>query len=111
MSFNTNKVFDLIIIGGGQSASLCLLPPQNGSGLPDPRQPGDLLGLLVAGLGSLTLLSPAEHSSLPGWMMPKSKTTAFPKKKEVIDYLCRYEKRYKIPVHRPIIVKRVEKSG
>lgn len=112
MSFNTNKVFDLIIIGGGQSALACayylrrtdldylILDNQEACG-----------GSWLQVWDSLTLFSPAEHSSLPGWMMPKSKTVAFPKKKEVIDYLCRYEKRYKIPVHRPVNVKRVEKSG
>lgn len=105
-----NKIYDLIIIGGGQSALACgyylrrtdldyiILDNQKECG-----------GAWLHGWDSLTLFSPAEHSSLPGWMMPKSKNE-FPTKEEVIDYVCEYEKRYKLPVKRPDKVQNVEKK-
>src|SRR5690606_6877259 len=57
---------------------------------------------------SLTLFSPAEHSSLPGWLMPPYKDQ-FPSRNHVIDYLCQYEQRYKFPVERPVKVNEVPK--
>jgi len=42
--------------------------------------------------------------------MPESEGT-FPKKEEVIDYLCAYEKRYNLPIHRPVWVDRIVKEG
>jgi thioredoxin reductase len=54
----------------------------------------------------LTLFSPAEHSSLPGWLMPKSENL-FPLKQEVIDYLCQYEKRYELPIERSVTVENI----
>lgn len=105
------KIYDLIIIGGGQSALACgyylrrtdldyiILDNQEKCG-----------GAWQHGWDSLTLFSPAEHSSLPGWMMPKSENE-FPTKDEVIDYVCQYEKRYKLRVERPYEVKSVEKDS
>jgi thioredoxin reductase len=55
---------------------------------------------------SLTLFSPAQHSSLPGWLMPKSENL-FPLKQEVIDYLCQYEKRYELPIERSVTVENI----
>ncbi|WKV13084.1 ArsO family NAD(P)H-dependent flavin-containing monooxygenase [Marivirga harenae] len=108
----SNKhIYDLIIIGGGQSALACgyylrrtgldyiILDNQEECG-----------GAWQKAWDSLTLFSPAEHSSLPGWLMPQSKNE-FPSKKEVIDYVCQYEKRYKIPVERPVEVKEVGKES
>lgn len=105
------KIYDVIIIGGGQSALTCgyylrrtnleyvILDNQENCG-----------GAWQHGWDSLTLFSPAEHSSLPGWLMPKS-DNEFPTKEEVIDYVCQYEKRYKLPVERPFEVKVVEKES
>jgi cation diffusion facilitator CzcD-associated flavoprotein CzcO len=105
------KIYDVIIIGGGQSALACgyylrrtdldylILDNQEKCG-----------GAWQQSWDSLTLFSPAEHSSLPGWMMPKSQNE-FPTKEEVIDYVCQYEKRYKLPVERPYDVKAVEKES
>ncbi len=102
---------DILVIGGGQSALACgyylrrtnlnylLLDQQESCG-----------GAWLHGWDSLSLFSPAEQSSLPGWWMPKPKE-GFPSKSEVIDYLCRYEKRYKIPVQRSVKVKQVRKEG
>jgi cation diffusion facilitator CzcD-associated flavoprotein CzcO len=105
------KIYDVIIIGGGQSALACgyylrrtdleyvILDNQEKCG-----------GAWQHGWESLTLFSPAEHSSLPGWLMPKSENE-FPTREEVIDYLCQYEKRYKLPIERAVEAKDVEKEA
>lgn len=102
--------YDVLIIGGGQSALACayflrrtalsylILDDQPKSG-----------GAWQHSWDSLTLFSPSEYSSLPGWMMPKSKGK-FPSRQEVIDYLTAYEDRYKIQVQRPIKVFNVRKT-
>lgn len=105
-----NEVYDAIIIGGGQSGlasayylrrkniKYCLLDAESSCG-----------GSWQEYWDSLTLFSPAEHSSLPGWRMPESEGV-FPTKDEVIDYLCQYEKRYDFPIHRSVRVESVEKA-
>ncbi|MDZ7846987.1 MAG: NAD(P)-binding domain-containing protein [Owenweeksia sp.] len=105
------KILDLIIIGGGQSALACgyylrrtdidyvTLDAESSCG-----------GAWQHAWKSLTLFSPAEHSSLPGWMMPESEGE-FPSREEVISYLCDYEKRYKLPVQRPVKVLEVSKNN
>jgi len=105
------KIYDVIIIGGGQSALACgyylrrtdldyvILDNQENCG-----------GSWQHAWESLTLFSPSEHSSLPGWLMPKSKNE-FPTKEEVIDYVCQYEKRYKLSVERPVEVKNIERES
>lgn len=103
--------YDVIIIGGGQSGlaaayflrrsglTYIILDNQTTCG-----------GAWQHGWDSLTLFSPSEYSSLPGWLMPKS-GNEFPARNEVIDYLCRYEKWYKFSVERPVEVKDVKKEG
>lgn len=95
---------ELVIIGGGQSALACgyylrrtaidytILDAEPTCG-----------GSWQHAWDSLTLFSPSEHSSLPGWLMPKTKNE-FPTREEVIDYLCQYEQRYQLPVERPVEV-------
>ncbi|WP_296622982.1 ArsO family NAD(P)H-dependent flavin-containing monooxygenase [Marivirga sp.] len=105
------KLYDVIIIGGGQSALACgyyLRRTDLDYVILDNQE--DCGGAWQHGWDSLTLFSPAEHSSLPGWLMPKS-DNEFPTKEEVIDYVCQYEKRYKLPVERPFEVKNVEKES
>lgn len=55
---------------------------------------------------SLRLFSPAEASSLPGMLLPHIGTD-FPTRDEVISYLRSYEKRYDLPILRPVTVRRV----
>ena len=55
---------------------------------------------------SLWLFSPAAYSSLPGWPMPPHPDT-FPPVDHVIAYLRDYEKRYDLPVQRPVVVRDV----
>jgi len=105
-----NQAYDLIIIGGGQSALACayflrrsnlnyiLLDNQDKCG-----------GAWLHAWDALTLFSPSQFSSLPGWMMPKSKGE-YPNREEVIGYLCEYEKRYNIPIKRPVEIIEVTKE-
>jgi cation diffusion facilitator CzcD-associated flavoprotein CzcO len=80
-------VYDVIIIGGGQSGLACayylrrtklnylILDEQENCG-----------GAWQKTWDSLRLFSPADHSSLPGWLMPKNED-GFPPKDHVINYL------------------------
>ncbi|MEX0812323.1 MAG: ArsO family NAD(P)H-dependent flavin-containing monooxygenase [Chitinophagales bacterium] len=104
-------IYDIIIVGGGQSALACgyylrrtnlkylILDAEKKCG-----------GAWLHTWDTLTLFSPAKHSSLPGWPMPESENH-FPAREEVIDYLCAYEKRYELPVERPIKVREVVCDG
>ena len=101
------EILDGIVIGGGQSGlasgyylrrhklNFLILDKEEKCG-----------GAWLHAWDSLTLFSPAEHSSLPGWLMPKSENL-FPLKQEVIDYLCQYEKRYELPIERPVTVENI----
>ncbi|ELR68426.1 monooxygenase, putative [Fulvivirga imtechensis AK7] len=103
------KHFDVIVIGGGQSGlavgyylrrtglSYVILDDQEKAG-----------GAWLQTWDSLKLFSPAEHSSLPGWVMPKD-TEEYPRKDHVIQYLKDYEVRYKLPIERPVSVMGVQK--
>lgn len=106
-----SKMYDLIIVGGGQSALACAyyLRRKNVEYiiLDDQEKCG---GSWNKAWDSLTLFSPPEHSSLPGWQMPKSKGE-FPTKDETIDYLCQYESRYDIAIQRAVKVDSINKNN
>lgn len=106
-----NDILDTIIIGGGQSALACAYffrrTNLNYLILDDNPEPG---GAWLQAWDSLSLFSPAEFSSLPGYLMPKSEHT-YPTRQEVISYLKTYEERYKFPVERPVHVKDVCFNG
>ncbi|MGV4983167.1 ArsO family NAD(P)H-dependent flavin-containing monooxygenase [Streptomyces sp. NRAIS4] len=53
---------------------------------------------------SLSLFSPAAYSSLPGRLMPPQTGTTYPGAQHVVEYLADYEKRYELPVKRPVRV-------
>lgn len=95
------NTYDVIVIGGGQSAlaTAYFLKKENISFLilDSNIGPG---GAWTRTWNSLKLFSPKEYSSLPGWMMPPTKET-YPSKKEIINYLSEYEKRYGFEVKRP----------
>jgi cation diffusion facilitator CzcD-associated flavoprotein CzcO len=76
--------------------------------LDDQPAPG---GAWPHGWASLRLFSPAEASSLPGWLMPRPADQGFPARDAVIDYLMQYEQRYALPVRRPVRVAAVRRSG
>ncbi|WP_107305715.1 ArsO family NAD(P)H-dependent flavin-containing monooxygenase, partial [Streptomyces scabiei] len=60
---------------------------------------------------SLRLFSPAAYSSLPGRLMPSQTGQTYPDAQHVVDYLADYEKRYELPVERPVSVVGVHRDG
>lgn len=104
-------IFDVIVIGAGQSGLACGYylnrADLNFKILDNQEKCG---GAWLHTWDSLNLFSPAEHSSLPGWLMPTSREK-FPSKEEVVGYLCNYEARYKLPVERPVHVKKIIREG
>ena len=93
------------VIGGGQAAlavgyylrrrtdlSFVILDSEDGPG-----------GAWRHGWDSLRGFSPARYSSLPGRLMPGGEDK-YPTRDEVVNYLADYEKRYELPVRRPVRV-------
>ncbi|MCG0066198.1 MULTISPECIES: ArsO family NAD(P)H-dependent flavin-containing monooxygenase [Streptomyces] len=60
---------------------------------------------------SLRLFSPAAYSSLPGRLMPPQNGATYPDAQHVVEYLADYEKRYELPVERPVRVLGVHRDG
>ncbi|MFJ8537257.1 ArsO family NAD(P)H-dependent flavin-containing monooxygenase [Streptomyces sp. NPDC093591] len=60
---------------------------------------------------SLRLFSPAAYSSLPGRLMPPQAGETYPEAQHVVQYLADYEKRYELPVERPVRVLGVHRDG
>ncbi|NYH18790.1 ArsO family NAD(P)H-dependent flavin-containing monooxygenase [Paraburkholderia bryophila] len=100
---------DVTVIGGGQSALAVAYFLRRASlsylVLDDQPVPG---GAWQHAWDSLHLFSPAQWSSLPGWLMPAT-PEQFPARDHVIRYLAEYEKRYDIPVRRPVDVTTVSR--
>jgi len=104
------KSYDVVVIGGGQ-AGLSLGYYLRRSGLSyvildDQSRAG---GAWLNGWESLKLFSPAQWSSLPGWLFPGN-PARYPTRDEVVSYLEQYEERYKLPVERPVSVTSVKSS-
>jgi putative flavoprotein involved in K+ transport len=103
---------DVLVIGAGQSG-LAVGYYLRRAGLAfklldDQAVPG---GAWPHGWNSLRLFSPADASSLPGWLMPRPADNGFPIRDAVIDYLTQYEQRYALSVHRPVRVEAVRRSS
>lgn len=60
---------------------------------------------------SLHLFSPAAYSSLPGRLMTPQPGQTYPDAQHVVEYLTDYEKRYELPVERPVRVSGVHRDG
>ncbi|MGC4947124.1 ArsO family NAD(P)H-dependent flavin-containing monooxygenase [Streptomyces sp. DT224] len=60
---------------------------------------------------SLHLFSPAEHSSLPGRLMPAQAGETYPGAGHVVDYLADYEQRYDLPVQQGTRVDAVRRDA
>lgn len=106
---SANVSIDVAIIGGGQSAlATAYFLRRAGIDyvvLDDQPAPG---GAWQHTWDSLHLFSPAQWSSLPGWLMPAT-SEQYPSRDHVIRYLTDYEKRYEIPVRRPLDVTSVSR--
>lgn len=106
-SARTAVDIDVVVIGGGQSAlavghylrrtalSFVLLD--------DASSPG---GAWTRAWESLRLFSPAQWSSLPGYLLPRT-AEEYPTRDEVIAYLAEYERRYALPIERLVLIDRV----
>lgn len=104
-------VYDVIVIGGGQAGlSVGYYLRRTGLNyaiLDGQSEPG---GAWLHGWDSLRLFSPAQWSSIPGWLFP-GKHDRYPTRDEVVSYLTEYEKRYQLPVIRPVAVTAVRRDG
>ncbi|WP_171110474.1 MULTISPECIES: ArsO family NAD(P)H-dependent flavin-containing monooxygenase [Streptomyces] len=60
---------------------------------------------------SLRLFSPAAFSSLPGRLMPAQTGETYPDAQHVVEYLTDYEKRYELPIERPVRALGVHRDG
>jgi putative flavoprotein involved in K+ transport len=104
---------DVVVIGGGQAA-LAVGYYLRRTGvryalLDDQTSPG---GAWQHTWPSLRLFSPPQWSSLPGWLMPRDPShgrDAYPTRGEALAYLAEYERRYDIPVRRPVHVTTVRR--
>lgn len=102
---------DVVVIGAGQAGlaagyylrrtnlSWAILDTEDGPG-----------AAWRHGWDSLRLFSPAQWSSLPGWPMPPS-LDGTPGRDDVIAYFAAYERRYQLPVERPVRVIAVRRAG
>jgi putative flavoprotein involved in K+ transport len=95
---------DVVVVGGGQAglaAGYYLRRTRLSFAILDANpHPG---GAWTHAWESLTLFSPALWSSLPGMPMPGGERH-YPSRDEVIAYLAAYERRFELPVHRPVRV-------
>ncbi|WP_329791179.1 ArsO family NAD(P)H-dependent flavin-containing monooxygenase [Lentzea sp. DG1S-22] len=101
---------DVVVIGGGQAGLAAAFHLRRAGVdhvvLDAQPVPG---GAWPHAWNSLRLFSVARHSSLPGWPMPPF-PDGYPTARHVADYLAAYEKRYDIPVLRPVQVTSVTRD-
>ena len=102
-----------MVIGGGQAALATgyylRRTPLRFTLLDDQSEPG---GAWRHAWPSLRLFSPAQWSSLPGWLMPRDDDApdGYPSREAVLRYLAEYERRYALPVERPVHVRAVDRG-
>lgn len=103
-----NEVFDVIVIGGGQAGLACgyyLSKTKLNYLIIDKYEYEG--GAWQYTWDSLKLFSPSNHSSLPGWFMPKT-IEEYPTKYEVIKYLNDYAIKFKLNIQHGLEVINVE---
>ncbi|WP_338747645.1 ArsO family NAD(P)H-dependent flavin-containing monooxygenase [Janibacter alittae] len=95
---------DIVVIGGGQAGLACgyYLRRAGLDHLILDRQ-GSAGGAWQSTWPSLRLFSSSAHSSLPGRPMPPHPDT-FPPVEHAVSYLSEYERRYDLPIERPVRV-------
>jgi cation diffusion facilitator CzcD-associated flavoprotein CzcO len=106
----TLRSADVVVVGGGQ-AGLAVGFYLRRSGLSHvilDAQPAPG-GAWRGAWESLRLFSPAQWSSLPGWLMPGG-ADEYPTRADVLAYLAEYERRYALPIERPVRVTAVRRD-
>ncbi|WP_412069747.1 ArsO family NAD(P)H-dependent flavin-containing monooxygenase [Rubrivirga sp. IMCC43871] len=112
---------DVVVIGGGQAALALgyhlireLRTTDATLALVDDRpSPG---GAWQGTWDSLRLFSPAEWSSLPGYLLPRhldaqgAARDEYPHRDDVLGYLAAYEARYELPLWRPVHARAVHRT-
>ena len=102
--------FQAIVVGGGQSglATAYYLRKREVDFvvLDDQPAPG---GAWRNVWPSMTLFSTHGFSNLPGWPMPAY--DGFPPAEHVVRYLTEYERRYELPMRRPVRAEKVTHDG
>jgi cation diffusion facilitator CzcD-associated flavoprotein CzcO len=105
------RQIDVVVIGGGQSGlatgyylrrtglEFVILDAEPGPG-----------GAWRHGWESLHLFSPARWSSLPGWIM-QGGPDWYPGRDDFLTYMDQYERRYQLPIERPVTVIGVYRDG
>ncbi|MCQ4198657.1 ArsO family NAD(P)H-dependent flavin-containing monooxygenase [Streptomyces coelicoflavus] len=103
---------DVVVVGGGQ-AGLAAGYHLRRQGLDHVILDADAApgGSWQHMWDSLHLFSPADHSSLPGRLMPAQPGETYPDAGHVVDYLTDYEKRYDLPVQHGTQVDAVHRDG
>ncbi|MFJ8550890.1 ArsO family NAD(P)H-dependent flavin-containing monooxygenase [Streptomyces sp. NPDC093676] len=108
----SNRRTQVVVIGGGQAGlaagyhlrrlaiDFVILDAQT--------EPG---GAWQHAWDSLRLFSPANYSSLPGRLMPRQAGEEYPDAAHVVEYLRDYERRYELPIQRPVRVLGVHREG
>ncbi|QLH25318.1 ArsO family NAD(P)H-dependent flavin-containing monooxygenase [Streptomyces sp. Rer75] len=103
---------DVVVVGGGQAglaAGYHLRRQGVGFVILDAQAtPG---GAWQETWDSLRLFSPAAYSSLPGRLMSAQPGETYPDAQHAVDYLTDYEKRYELPVQRPVRVEGIHRDG
>ena len=106
---------DVAIIGGGQAA-LAVRYYLRRTGLAavlldDQESPG---GVAATHLAVAAALPPAQWSSLPGWLMPRGSAGEWRRLSDArwaVAYLAEYERRFALPIERPVRVHAVRRDG
>ncbi len=105
-----DRILDTLILGGGQAGTSAAYFLKRTDLdyliLDDKREAG---GSWLCTWDSLRLFSPSKYSSLSGWQMPAS-AEEYPSKKDFLNYLLQYQKRYNFPVLRDTVVSEVYKK-